>query len=111
MWAVRWCGSGWRRRIDISDGLSVDLQHLCEESGVRAEVEAALLPIGAARLWNDALHGGDDYELLFTADSGARVPQSIAGVPVHRIGRMLRRKAGAAADDADGGWPAKGAQG
>jgi thiamine-monophosphate kinase len=80
--------------IDISDGLSVDLQHLCEESGVRAEVDAALLPIGAGATLEDALHGGDDYELLFTADSGARIPRSVAGVPVHRIGHMLQRKAG-----------------
>ena len=79
--------------IDISDGLSVDLQHLCEESGVRAEVDAALLPIGAGATLKDALHGGDDYELLFTANAGARIPRSIAGVPVHRIGRMLRPQA------------------
>jgi thiamine-monophosphate kinase len=80
--------------IDISDGLSVDLQHLCEESGLRAEVEAVLLPLGAAATMEDALHGGDDYELLFTADANARVPRSIAGVPVRRIGRMLRRRSG-----------------
>ncbi|HEX4582862.1 MAG TPA: thiamine-phosphate kinase, partial [Acidobacteriaceae bacterium] len=80
--------------IDISDGLSVDLQHLCEESGLRAEVDAALLPLGAGATLRDALHGGDDYELLFTADASARVPRSIAGVPVRRVGRMLRRKSG-----------------
>jgi thiamine-monophosphate kinase len=80
--------------IDISDGLSVDLQHLCEESGLRAEVEAALLPVGRGATLEDALHGGDDYELLFTADANARVPRSIAGVPVRRVGRMLRRQAG-----------------
>lgn len=80
--------------IDISDGLSVDLQHLCEESELRAEVDAALLPLGAGATLEDALHGGDDYELLFTAAAEARVPRSIAGVPVRRIGRMLRRKAG-----------------
>jgi thiamine-monophosphate kinase len=80
--------------IDISDGLSVDLEHLCEESGMRAEVDAALLPLGSGATLEDALHGGDDYELLFTADAGARVPRSIAGIPVHRIGRMLRRQAG-----------------
>jgi thiamine-monophosphate kinase len=40
------------------------------------------------------LHGGDDYELLFTAGADVRVPRSIAGVPVHRVGRMLRRQAG-----------------
>jgi thiamine-monophosphate kinase len=80
--------------IDVSDGLSVDLEHLCEESGLRAEVEAGLLPLGRGATFKDALHGGDDYELLFTADAGARVPRSIAGVPVRRIGRMLRRQAG-----------------
>ncbi|HEY3988770.1 MAG TPA: thiamine-phosphate kinase [Acidobacteriaceae bacterium] len=81
--------------IDISDGLSVDLEHLCEESGLRAELDAALLPLGRGATLEDALHGGDDYELLFTADAHARVPRSIAGVPVHRIGRMLRKKSGA----------------
>jgi thiamine-monophosphate kinase len=81
--------------IDISDGLSVDLQHLCEESGLRAEVDAALLPLGSGATLRDALHGGDDYELLFTAESDARVPGRIAGVPVRRIGRMLRRRSGA----------------
>jgi thiamine-monophosphate kinase len=82
--------------IDISDGLSVDLQHLCEESGVRAKVDAALLPVGPGATLEDGLHGGDDYELLFTADADARMPRSIAGVPVHRIGRMLRRQTGRA---------------
>jgi thiamine-monophosphate kinase len=80
--------------IDVSDGLSVDLEHLCEESGVRAEVEAELLPLGAGATLEDALHGGDDYELLFTAGADTRVPRSIGGVPVHRIGWMLRRQAG-----------------
>jgi thiamine-monophosphate kinase len=80
--------------IDISDGLSVDLQHLCEESGLRAEVDAALLPLGRGAAMEDALHGGDDYELLFTANAAALVPRNIAGVAVHRIGRMLRRQAG-----------------
>jgi thiamine-monophosphate kinase len=80
--------------IDVSDGLSVDLEHLCEESGVRAEVDVALLPLGSGATLEDALHGGDDYELLFTADADSRVPRSIGGVPVHRIGQMLRRQAG-----------------
>jgi thiamine-monophosphate kinase len=80
--------------IDISDGLSVDLQHLCEESGLRAEIDAALLPFGSGATLEDALHGGDDYELLFSAGADTRVPRSIAGVPVRRIGRLLQRQAG-----------------
>jgi thiamine-monophosphate kinase len=81
--------------IDISDGLSVDLEHLCEESGLRAEVDAALLPLGRGATLHDALHGGDDYELLFTAGADARVPRKISGESVRRIGRMLRRRSGA----------------
>jgi thiamine-monophosphate kinase len=80
--------------IDISDGLSVDLLHMCEESGLRAELDAALLPLGAGATLEDALHGGDDYELLFTAKADAHVPGRIAGVPVRRIGRMLRESSG-----------------
>jgi thiamine-monophosphate kinase len=81
--------------IDISDGLSVDLLHLCEESGLQAEVDAALLPVGPDATLKNALHGGDDYELLFTARPDVRVPRRIADVPVTRIGRMLRKKSDA----------------
>lgn len=79
--------------IDISDGLSIDLEHLCQESGLRAEIEASQLPLHPAATLDDALHGGDDYELLFTAPADVRMPRSLAGVPVHPIGRMLRRQA------------------
>jgi thiamine-monophosphate kinase len=78
--------------LDLSDGLSTDLAHLCEESGVAAEVDAALLPIHAAATLAQALHGGEDYELLFTAPVSARLPRSIAGVPVTRIGRILKAR-------------------
>ena len=77
--------------IDISDGLSTDLMHLCEESGLGAEVDARALPIAPGASIEDALHGGEDYELLFTAAANAVVPEKIAGVPVTRIGRMVRR--------------------
>ena len=80
--------------IDLSDGLSTDLAHLCEESGVAAELNAASLPIHPAATIQQALHGGEDYELLFTAPTSARIPRSIGGVPVTRIGRILRRRAG-----------------
>jgi thiamine-monophosphate kinase len=79
--------------LDLSDGLSTDLAHLCEESGVAAEVDAAALPIHLAATLGQALHGGEDYELLFTAPFAARLPRSIAGVPVTRIGRIVRVRA------------------
>ncbi len=77
--------------IDVSDGLSTDLRHLCKESGVGAMVEADSLPIHplAQGSLEQALHGGEDYELLFTARSGTAVPRKIAGVPLTRIGLIV----------------------
>ena len=82
--------------IDVSDGLSTDLTHLCEESGVAAVIEEAALPVHSlAGQRTDAidvaLNGGEDYELLFAAAPGARVPRSIAGVAIHRIGRLVQQ--------------------
>ena len=79
--------------LDISDGLSTDLAHLCEESRVAAEIDAASLPIYPGATLEQALHGGEDYELLFTASAAARLPAGIAGVPVTRIGRIVGRNA------------------
>ncbi len=78
--------------IDLSDGFSTDLAHLCEESGVAADIDAAALPVHAGATLKQALHGGEDYELLFTAPPTARISRSIAGVPVTRIGRMVPRR-------------------
>ncbi len=74
--------------IDISDGLSTDLAHLCEESGVSAIIHADGLPITAGASLEQALHGGEDYELLFTARPGTRIPRNIAGVAVTQIGEI-----------------------
>ena len=74
--------------IDLSDGLSTDLAHLCAESGVAAELDAAALPFATAATPDQVLNGGEDYELLFTAPAAARIPSSIEGVPVTRIGRI-----------------------
>jgi thiamine-monophosphate kinase len=80
--------------IDISDGLSTDLDHLCKESGLSATVEAAAIPTHplARKLPGETLHlalnGGEDYELLFTAASNVRIPRRIANVPVTCIGEM-----------------------
>jgi thiamine-monophosphate kinase len=79
--------------IDLSDGLSTDLAHICEESGVAAEVEAAALPIQPMASLEQALHGGEDYELLFCARPSVRLPRSIAGVAITKIGRVVERTA------------------
>jgi thiamine-monophosphate kinase len=84
--------------IDLSDGLSTDLSHICEESGVAAEVQSTAVPcaiIGKPGREVDlrfALHGGEDYELLFTIPRGKRVLPRIAGVPITQIGHITRGK-------------------
>jgi thiamine-monophosphate kinase len=82
--------------IDISDGLSTDLLHLCEASGLSAEIHAARIPIdilaeakGTHAALELALHGGEDYELLFAVPANALIPRKLTGVPVFEIGRML----------------------
>lgn len=75
--------------IDISDGLSTDLSHICEESKVGALVYASAIPVANNAELGDALYGGDDYELLFT--SSKRVPSEIAGVAATEIGEVVKR--------------------
>ncbi len=77
--------------IDTSDGLSVDLGHICDESGVGAVIYSESLPrMSGPRGLELALHGGEDYELLFTAAPRVKVPHVIAGVHVTRIGEIVR---------------------
>lgn len=86
--------------IDISDGLSSDLAHLCDESGTGALIDAAAIPVDknviklCGRRALDplalALHGGEDFELLFTVapENVARLPKRVDGVQVSRIGEV-----------------------
>lgn len=85
--------------IDISDGISTDLAHLCEESHVASQIEAAALPLhpltqalSPEAAIHAALHGGEDYELLFTAHPATRLPRSIAGVRITPIGTIVTRR-------------------
>jgi thiamine-monophosphate kinase len=87
--------------IDLSDGLSTDLAHLCRSSNVSAEIEQAALPIHSRASKLDAnaalqaaLQGGEDYELLFSAPRSVPMPLSLVGVPITRIGSLTRRRSG-----------------
>jgi thiamine-monophosphate kinase len=74
--------------IDLSDGLSVDLAHICEESRVAALINASQIPIAKGADLELALHGGEDYELLFTARKQTKIPGQIAGIKITEIGEI-----------------------
>ena len=55
--------------LDVSDGLAQDLAHLCTASQVSATLMAETIPIAESASLQLALHGGEDFELLFTAEA------------------------------------------
>jgi thiamine-monophosphate kinase len=90
--------------IDLSDGLSSDLAHICHQSRVGAKIYADSLPIDRDLLTffppetclDMALNGGEDFELLFTVSAGSGdVPGTCIGeitadteiIHIHRNGR------------------------
>ena len=85
-------GLGATAAMDISDGLSLDLRRLAQASRVCAEIE--MPPVFPGATTEQALHGGEDYELLFTVPAGTRVPERFENEPLTRIGRMRRGPAG-----------------
>ncbi len=101
---ARWATSA----IDLSDGLSGDLRHLCAESEVGAIIDLAALPVSSAcrryavSVKKDptalALSGGEDYELLFTVSARHRARFERASMQQHfrmtKVGRMTAAKEG-----------------
>ncbi|MEO8370296.1 MAG: thiamine-phosphate kinase [Candidatus Solibacter sp.] len=79
--------------MDLSDGLSLDLHRLCAASGVHAQI--GTLPIYRGATLQQALHGGEDYELLFTAPPTHTLPEHFEGLPITRIGLIGRGLPGA----------------
>jgi len=102
--------------IDISDGLSSDLNHLCTESKVGALIDARKIPIDplmtelCGRRALDplmlALHGGEDFELLFTVkpESVAKLPKRVDGVALIRIGEITEPAAGVKISEGSRTW-------
>jgi thiamine-monophosphate kinase len=87
--------------IDVSDGLSTDLAHLCDASGLGARIWASRIPLpetpaprGRINLLQLALHGGEDYELLFSVPPRrvSKIPRKFQGVTLHWIGEISRSK-------------------
>ena len=76
--------------IDISDGLSIDLARLCRASRVGAILQENAIPIASLNRHEvelrHALHGGDEYQLLFTVPPGRRLPRQYKGIPLSLIG-------------------------
>jgi thiamine-monophosphate kinase len=103
--------------MDLSDGLSIDLSRLCTASRVGALVDVASLPmlrdVARRKAVKLALHGGDDYELLFTVAprKAHRIPKRFRGLQLTQIGRIMRgRKTEVRMEDGSvhrlqaGGW-------
>ena len=102
--------------IDLSDGLSSDLNHLCEESEVGALIDAAGIPIDplvkdlSGRRALDplmlALHGGEDFELLFTVspENVAKLPKRVDGVSLTCIGEIKDAAAGVQISEGSRTW-------
>lgn len=102
--------------IDLSDGLSSDLNHLCTESNVGALIEASQIPIDqlvtelTGRRALDplmlALHGGEDFELLFTVDPDnvTSLPTRVDGVSLTRIGKITAASDGVRISEGSRNW-------
>ena len=105
--------------IDLSDGLSSDLNHLCTASKVGALIDSALLPVDdhvtelCGRRALDplqlALHGGEDFELLFTVKPAdvARLPKRVDGVEIKRIGEVTDSALGVRVSEGARVWELK----
>ena len=105
--------------IDLSDGLSSDLNRLCAASNVGALIDSALLPVDdrvtelCGRRALDplqlALHGGEDFELLFTVnpDNVARLPRRVDGVEIKRIGEITDSRDGVRISEGARVWELK----
>jgi thiamine-monophosphate kinase len=88
--------------IDISDGLSTDLHHLCDASSVGALIDGDRIPAFpdlprfgpklGINVRDAVLHGGEEYALLFTSSMRESELSGRAGRPVYAIGRITEER-------------------
>jgi thiamine-monophosphate kinase len=100
--------AGASAMIDLSDGLSSDLAHICRASGVGVRLEASAIPLGPGAGVDDALSGGDDYELCFTAADPERVAEAFAAAGLHLpapIGTVTAGDEVLLSTPSGGSWP------
>lgn len=102
--------------IDISDGLSSDLLHICRQSKVGVEIFLEKLPRHKNTPVDFALHGGEDYELCFTVRSKytediINTVKKQTGTTVTAIGTILPKTKGMWIVEMNGGRKALKARG
>lgn len=91
VWLCDCLGGHLHAMMDISDGLGRDGARLAAASGVALELDAASIPCAPGVLdWRRAIADGEDYEMLFTADPGAKLPAACpsTATPLIRIGTV-----------------------
>ncbi|EED36983.1 thiamine-monophosphate kinase [Luminiphilus syltensis NOR5-1B] len=85
--------------IDISDGLLADAEHIAAASGVALTIDSTAIPLSdalrraapsEARLFEWALGGGDDYELLCTVPAGCQIPDGLAVIGEVVVGQGVQ---------------------
>lgn len=93
---ARWLAdAGVRAAIDVSDGLAADAAHLADASGVSIVLDADMVPRAAGATLEQALTGGEEYELLIAAPSD--IPLDLEtfrtrfGIPLTRVGTIVAR--------------------
>jgi len=108
--------------IDLSDGLAVDLNNLCRESGTGARISLNKLPLSDAykfqkgrikkkndplELYHEALYGGEDYELLFAVPPTLKETMRQIGEawPVTEIGEIVEADKGVMIESPKGTIP------